>query len=59
LAGSCAPLRIEPILHTGPPDRVFRFEDNRRINDREYDMDLTDFAVPFGKVERRRLEEKA
>lgn len=47
---------IAPLLHEGPPDRVFRFENNRRINDREYDMELTDFVVPFGKTERWRFE---
>jgi FtsP/CotA-like multicopper oxidase with cupredoxin domain len=49
---------IVPLDHEGPPDRVFRFEDHRRINGQEYDINLTDFVVPFGKVERWRFESR-
>lgn len=48
--------RINRLHHSGPPDRVFRFENDQRINGREYNMALTDFVVPFGKVERWRFE---
>ncbi|MBO0128475.1 multicopper oxidase family protein [Agrobacterium sp. OT33] len=48
--------QITRLEHSGAPDRVFRFENDQRINGREYNMALTDFVVPFGKVERWRFE---
>lgn len=49
---------IATLTHEGPVDRTFRFENNRRINGQEYDMALTDFVVPFGRVERWRFESR-
>ncbi|RMX01750.1 hypothetical protein EBQ25_03625 [Allofranklinella schreckenbergeri] len=57
--------RIEPLAHpsTAPgakaedaePDRAFIFQDNTLINGLTHDIYRTDFAVPFGKVERWRF----
>lgn len=51
--------QIARLHHSGPPDRVLRFENDQRINGREYTMALTDFVVPLAKVERRYFESSA
>lgn len=50
--------RIEPLVHDGEPDRVFRFEGHARINGLMFEMDRIDFVVPFGRTERWRFESR-
>ncbi|HRF58686.1 MAG TPA: multicopper oxidase domain-containing protein [Fimbriimonadaceae bacterium] len=47
--------KIETLVGPSVPTRTFSFDGMSRINGQEFDMNRTDFTVPFGVVERWRF----